>query len=74
MFSESSIFFGLIFFTSKLNPDDVIDVLSFSAPIATERFAYRQFKDMLNRTHFKRIDQATTTLTQNLNYYDFNHL
>jgi len=54
----------------KLNPDDVIDVLSFSAPIATERFAYRQFKDMLNRTHFKRIDQATTTLTQNLNYYD----
>ena len=54
----------------KLNQDDVVDVMSFSAPLATERFAFRQFKDMLNRTHFKRIDQSEVELTQNLNYYD----
>jgi len=54
----------------KLNENDVVDVLSFSAPLATERFAFRQFKDMLNRTHFKRIDQSEVELTQDLNYYD----
>jgi hypothetical protein len=49
---------------------DVIDVLHFSAPVGTTKFAYRQFKDMLNRTHFKRLDKAEVTLRQPLNYYD----
>ena len=50
--------------------NDVIDIIQFSAPLATERFAFRQFKDMLNRTHFKRLDSAATYLAQNLNWYD----
>ena len=54
----------------KLQPDDVVDVFSFSTPLATERFAFRQFKDMLNRTHFKRVDQSEVAITKDLNYYD----
>jgi hypothetical protein len=50
--------------------DDVIDVIHFSAPVATERFAFRQFKDMLNRTHYKRLDSPATELAQDLNWYD----
>ena len=50
--------------------DDVIDVIHFTAPVSTPKFAYRQFKDMLNRTHFKRLDTASTKLAQPLNYYD----
>ena len=50
--------------------NDVIDVIHFTAPVSTPKFAYRQFKDMLNRTHFKRLDTAPAKLAQNLNYYD----
>jgi hypothetical protein len=49
---------------------DVIDIIHFTAPVNAARFAYRQFKDMLNRTHFKRLDTAATALAQPLNYYD----
>jgi hypothetical protein len=52
------------------NANDVIDVIHFTAPVSTPKFAYRQFKDMLNRTHFKRLDTAPAKLAQNLNYYD----
>jgi len=41
-----------------------------SASTDVSTFAYRQFKDMLNRTHFKRLDSAATTLAQPLNSYD----
>ena len=50
--------------------NDVIDILHFSADVNVPKFAYRQFKDMLNRTHFKRLDSAVTKLAQPLNYYD----
>jgi len=50
--------------------NDVIDIIHFTMPVNAPRFAYRQFKDMLNRTHFKRLDTATTALAQPLNYYD----
>ena len=49
---------------------DIIEVIHFTAQVNVPRFAYRQFKDMLNRTHFKRLDTATTVLAQPLNYYD----
>ena len=49
---------------------DVIDVIHFTESVNVPRFAFRQFKDMLNRTHFKRIDAASTTLAQPLNQYD----
>jgi len=50
--------------------NDVIDILHFAANVSVPKFAFRQFKDMLNRTHFKRLDSAATTLAQDLNYYD----
>lgn len=50
--------------------NDVIDVLHFTAPVRVEKFAFRQFKDILNRTHYKRLDTATTVLSKSLNYYD----
>ena len=50
--------------------NDVIDVLHFSEKVSTEKFAYRQFKDMLNRTHFKRLDKEATTLSVPLNSTD----
>jgi len=50
--------------------DDVIDIIHFTAPISKPKFAYRQFKDMLNRTHFKRLETPASTLAQTLNYYD----
>jgi hypothetical protein len=50
--------------------DDVIDIIHFTAPVSKPKFAYRQFKDMLNRTHFKRLEVAAAKLAQPLNYYD----
>ena len=50
--------------------NDIIDVIHFAAPVSATKFAYRQFKDMLNRTHFKRLDKAAGKLAQPLNYYD----
>ena len=52
------------------SPDDVIEVIHFTSQVTKPKFAYRQFKDMLNRTHFKRLDVATTALSQDLNNYD----
>ena len=53
-----------------LEQNDVVDIVHFSAPATHQRFAFRQFKDMLNRTHYKRLDTAATELAQPLNYYD----
>ena len=39
----------------NLSQNDEIDVIHFSAPSFIGKFAYRQFKDMLNRSHFKRV-------------------
>ena len=49
----------------------VIEVIHFTSSRFSEGFAYRQFKDILNRTHYKKIDNSkTAVLTQDLNYYD----
>jgi hypothetical protein len=55
---------------SKPEQTDKIEIIHFTAPVIVPKFAYRQFKDMLNRTHFKRIDAADTVLAQDLKYYD----
>ena len=41
---------------SALNENDRIEVLHFGNPSVIAKFGWRQFKDMLNRTHYKRID------------------
>ena len=50
--------------------NDVIDLIHFSASYTQEAYKFRQFKDMLNRTHYKKIDNSVTTLAQPLNWYD----
>ena len=55
----------------NLSQNDEIDVIHFSAPSFIGKFAYRQFKDMLNRSHFKRLgDDKQYYLAQDLNWYD----
>jgi len=50
---------------------DVIDVIQFGAQPVTKKFGYRIFKDMLNRTHYKRLNQDNSyKLASPLNYYD----
>jgi hypothetical protein len=41
-----------------VKPNDKIQVIHFAADKASEKFGYRMFKDMLNRTHYKRLNQA----------------
>ncbi len=50
--------------------NDVIDVVHFTPQVSQPEFAFRQFKDMLNRTHYKRLDAPVTVLAQPLNSYD----
>jgi predicted nucleic acid-binding Zn-ribbon protein len=50
---------------------DTIDVIHYTSPVSSRRFGYRQFKDILNRTHYKRINSLTETiLDKDLNYTD----
>ena len=50
--------------------DDVYEVIYFSSSISRLEYRYRQFKDILNRTHFKRIDDSETVLAKDLNWFD----
>jgi len=50
---------------------ETIEVIQFAAIVSKPKFAYRIFKDMLNRTHYKRISNSNSyELNQPLNYYD----
>ena len=53
-----------------LDENDVLDIIHFSTPLNQPKFAFRQFKDILNRTHYKRLDAPATTLAQPLSYND----
>jgi len=51
--------------------NDTIELIQFSNPITTNKLGWRQFKDMLNRTHYKRLDGTENiTLASDLNWYD----
>ena len=48
-----------------------VDVLHFAEVVSTPVIAWRQFKDILNRTHYKRVDNALDiVLAEDLNDYD----
>jgi hypothetical protein len=50
---------------------DEITLMTFSSNVLTSGIAYMQFKDMLNRTHFKRLSaNKQTQLTVELKYTD----
>lgn len=56
-----------------VNPtiDDKISLVTFGSNVMTSGIAYMQFKDMLNRVHFKRLSlNKQTELTKALHYTD----
>ena len=56
---------------SPLSQGDRIEVLHFGNPTVITKFGFRQFKDMLNRTHYKRIDgDKNYILGKDLKPYD----
>ena len=58
-------------FITPLNDYDVIDVLHFANPPISNRFGWRQFKDMLNKTTYLRLSsQDEHYLASPLNWYD----
>ena len=51
--------------------NDKFEVITYSNNIHKGTISYMQFKDMLNRTHFKRLPlKKQTKLKSNLHYYD----
>jgi hypothetical protein len=50
---------------------DTVEVIAFTNTVVTESFGYMQFKDMLNRVHYKRLNKdKTTLLAQGLRQFD----
>ena len=57
--------------TKPIAKDDVIEVIHFAAEKTNRKFGYRIFKDMLNRTHYKRLNgDKIFELAQDLKYND----
>ena len=57
--------------TKPLVKSDRLDIVHFAGNRANEKFGFRIFKDMLNRTHYKRLNNSKIyALDENLNYYD----
>lgn len=55
----------------KLESTDVVEIIVFSDNYTKRPFGYRIFKDMLNRTFYKRLDdELSTTLARPLLYTD----
>lgn len=48
-------------FKTPFGESDIIDVILFSDNNVTNGFGFMQFKDMLNRTHYKRINKFKST-------------
>ena len=57
---------------SDVNDNDQIDLIQFGTTgITSNRFAFRQFKDIFNRTVYKRLgDDNSYRLAQDLNVFD----
>lgn len=56
-----------------LNENDIVETFHFANVPLKNKFGWRQFKDMLNRTHYKRLDGTKNyKLARDLNWYDRN--
>jgi hypothetical protein len=54
-----------------LTTEDKVQIIAFTNTVVTDQFGYMQFKDMLNRVHYKRLNKnKTTVLLQGLNQFD----
>jgi hypothetical protein len=61
----------IIHLVNEPSENDIVDVIHFTAPISTPTIAWKQFKDILNRTHYKRVDNnQDIRLAQELRYDD----
>lgn len=50
---------------------DKISIIGYSPDVITNQYAYMQFKDMLNRTHYKRLNKNKQTfITNDLGQFD----
>jgi len=61
------------FVNLNYNPtsESTIEIIHFANSEYRKGFKFRQFKDILNRTHYKKIDDARTAIiTKPVNYYD----
>jgi len=57
--------------TKPISVNDTVELIHFTAPPTLQKFGFRQFKDMLNRTHYKRMDDSNKyMLAQALNWSD----
>lgn len=53
------------------DPADVFTIITYGSKILTSSISYMQFKDMLNRVHYKRLNaNKQTRLVNNLKYTD----
>lgn len=55
---------------SQVSKNDEIEIIHFSAPVSVSSFKFRQFKDLVNRTHYKKIPTHVTKLSDDLKYFD----
>ena len=59
--------------TDYLYENDVVQLIAFTNTVVHDSFGYMQFKDILNRVHYKRLNKNKAThLTQDLNQNDIN--
>ena len=57
--------------TKEILQNDTVQVIHFAAPVTQNKLGWSQFKDMLNRTHYKRLtDKENVTLASPLYQYD----
>ena len=63
--------FVTIILTKYLFAADVVQIIAFTNTVVHESFAYMQFKDMLNRVHYKRLNKSKSTrLDKDLTQFD----
>jgi len=57
--------------TSTTSENDVYSIITFTKNVVRQTMGYMQFKDMLNRDHYKRLSaNKKTSLALDLNFYD----
>ncbi len=53
------------------DPADIFTIITYGSKVLTSGISYMQFKDMLNRVHYKRLNaNKRSTLVKNLKYTD----
>jgi len=57
--------------TRLLTTEDVIQIIAFTNTVTTDSFGFMQFKDAMNRVHYKRLNaKKSTKLARNLLQFD----